>query len=179
MSTPASDLDTPRRLRLGRIAVIVIVAAIAAMWLYVWLPFPKPRPADLLDDPRFAATAEPICAATIERLQRLPLVTQDSPPQELAVVVADANEELREMVGDLAAIDRPDGRDGDLLERFLADWDTHVDDREAWVERLRDGASVPFTETVVRNGDGVSGFLTEFAEVNDMPSCGAPEYGGG
>jgi hypothetical protein len=164
----------PRRSHKGRIAIIVTVAAITAMWLYVWLPFPKPRPADVLDDDRWAARAEPVCAATIERLQRLPLVTQDSPPDELAAVVAEANVELRAMVAELEAIERPGGRDGQLLERFLEDWERHIADREAWVDRLRSGDVGPFTESVVRGGDGVSGYLDEFAEVNDMTSCGAP-----
>ena len=148
------------------------------MWLYAWLPFPRPRPADVLDDARFAAAAEPICAATIDRLSDLPNVTQDSPPGELASVVARSNVELREMVASIAELPRPGGRDGELLGRFLADWDTHLDDREAWVERLRAGDVGPFTETVIRNGDGASGYLAEFAEVNDMSSCGAPTYGG-
>ena len=150
---------------------------IAGMWLYLWLPFPKPRAADVLDDPAFAAAARPICADTIDRLDRLPLVTQDSPPDELAAVVAESNTELRAMVGELEALPRPDGRDGDLLERFLDDWDTHLADREAWVDRLRRGDIGPFTETVIRNGDGASGYLAEFAEVNDMIACGAPSYG--
>jgi hypothetical protein len=173
MSTETTEASQ-RRSNRGRIAIIVTVAAIAAMWLYVWLPFPKPRPADVLDDDRWALRAEALCAATIERLDRLPLVTQDSPPDELAAVVADANRQLRALVEELQAIDRPGGRDGELLERFLEDWDRHLTDREAWVERLRAGDVGPFTESVVRGGDGVSGYLDEFAEVNEMPSCGAP-----
>ena len=157
----------------------VAIAAIAAMWLYAWLPFPKPRPADVLDDRRFAETAEPICAATIAELRQLEPVTQDSPPQELAAVVTRSNTELRAMVDDLDDLPRPDGRDGELLGRFLADWQTHLADREAWAGRLAEGDDRPFTETVIRNGDGASGYLAEFAEVNDMASCGAPSYGGG
>jgi hypothetical protein len=148
------------------------------MWLYAWLPFPRPRPADVLDDDAFAVAAEPICVATIAELQELPAVTQDSPPDELAAVVARSNVELRAMVARLEALPRPDGRDGELLGRFLADWEVHLDDRDAWVERLRSGDVGPFTETVIRNGDGASGYLAEFAEVNDMASCGAPTYGG-
>jgi hypothetical protein len=172
---PTETTEAPaRRSNRGRIATIVTVAVIAAMWLYVLLPFPKPRPADVLDDDRWAIRAEAVCAATIERLDRLPLVTQDSPPDELAAVVADADVELRAMVEELQASERPGGRDGRLLARFLDDWERHLADREAWVDRLRAGDVGPFTETVVRGGDGVSGFLDEFAEVNDMPSCGAP-----
>lgn len=185
-SAPFPTLDPPteptpspgRRRRVGRVLVAVTVTVIVAMWLYVWLPFPKPRPADVLDDGRFARAAEPICAATIARLNRLPLVTQDSPPDELAAVVDDANRQLRTMVDRLGAIDRPGGRDGDLLTRFLSDWEVHLEDREAWVARLRSGDTGPFTETVLRNGDGPSGYLAEFAQINDMASCGAPEYGG-
>jgi hypothetical protein len=167
------------RSRWRRVLVVVAIVSIAAMWLYVWLPFPKPRPADVLDDDSFARTAEPICSATIESLRTLPLVTQDSPPDELADVVAQADDELRSMAADLRALPRPGGRDGELLGRFLDDWDVHLADRDAWVERLRSGDDGPFTETVIRNGDGASGYLSEFATVNRMPSCGAPAYGGG
>ncbi|MGH9120220.1 MAG: hypothetical protein ACRD0A_20855 [Acidimicrobiales bacterium] len=176
-ATPGTT-DEPPRSRWPRLLTGLAVALIAGMWLYAWLPFPKPRPADLLDDPAFAAAAQPVCAETIARLERLALVTQDSPPAELIAVVAASNVELRTMLGELRALPRPDGRDGELLDRFLGDWDTHLADREAWVDRLRDGDLGPFTETVIRNGDGASGYLAEFAEVNDMTACGAPTYGG-
>src|SRR5687768_9302868 len=177
-TAPPDDDDGARPSRWPRRFAALAIAAIAAMWLYAWLPLPKPRPADVLDDPGFAAAAEPICAETIDRLGRLPLVTQDSPPDKLADVVARSNVELRAMVQSISALPRPGGRDGDLLDRFFADWDTHLADREAWVDRLRSGDTRPFTETVIRNGDGASGYLAEFAEVNDMTSCGAPTYGG-
>jgi hypothetical protein len=157
----------------------VTIALIASMWLYAWLPFPRPRAADVLDDTSFAAAAEPICEATITELRELPFVTQDSPPDELAAVVARSNVGLRSMVAELEALPRPGGRDGELLGRFFGDWEVHLADRDAWVERLRSGDVGPFTETVIRNGDGATGYLAEFAEVNDMASCGAPTFGGG
>jgi hypothetical protein len=179
MASEAPDAAiAPRRSRWPRLLAGLAIALIAAMWLYAWLPFPRPRPADVLDDGGFAAAAEPMCAATIAELQRLPLVTQDSPPDQLAAVVARANDELRAMLTELESLPRPDGRDGELLGQFLADWHVHLADRDAWVDRLRSGDDGPFTETVIRNGDGASGYLAEFAQVNDMASCGAPTYGG-
>ncbi|MGH9243582.1 MAG: hypothetical protein ACRD29_04550 [Acidimicrobiales bacterium] len=182
--TPAADAagaggsapPSPRGRRLTRALVGVTVAAIAATWLYVLLPFPKPRPDDQLDDLRFAEVADVVCVETIERLNRLPIVTQESPPDELAAVVTASNDELEVMVAELRSIAPTGGRDGRLVGRWLDDWDQHLVDRERWVERVRAGDVGPFTETEVRDGYGVTGYLTEFAEVNAMPACGAPEY---
>jgi hypothetical protein len=175
-ATTDAPEDAPPRRRARRILIGVTVGAIAAMWLYAFGPFPKPRPADQLDDPRFASEAEDICGATIERLNRLPLVTQDSPPQELAAVVTESNEELTVMVARLREAAPTEGRDGRLVGRWLDDWDIHLDDRARWVERVEAGVVEPFTETEVRDGFGVTGYLSEFAEVNGMRACRAPEY---
>jgi hypothetical protein len=172
----ATTEPAPPRRRGRRVLIGLTVGIIAAMWIYAFGPFPKPRPADQLDDPRFAAEAEEICEATVARLNRLPLVTQDSPPQELAEVVTEANRELAAMVARLRAVAPTEGRDGRLVGRWLDDWDIHLDDRDRWVERVEGGVVEPFTETEVREGFGVTGYLSEFAEVNGMRACRAPEY---
>lgn len=168
----------PRRFQPGRVAVVVTVLALTLMWVYAYSGLARRDPPDLLDDPRFAAAAEQRCAETLAELDTLPVVTQGSPPEELADVVGDANDELRDMVADLADLAPTDsGSDGDngrIVGLWLADWATYLDDRDEWAERVRAGDVTEFVETDRGGGEPLSRAIDNLAEVNDMGSCVTP-----
>lgn len=130
---------------------------------------PDDRP-DHLEDPAFATAAEPRCADAVGAIEALGLPTTADSPEERADLVDATNIILQTMVADLAAIDRPAGEEGEWVGSWLADWTTHIGDRQRWADGLRVGEDVPFSETA-RGGEQVSRVIDHFAEVNDMPAC--------
>jgi hypothetical protein len=127
-------------------------------------------PPDRLADRAFPVGAEPVCAATVAAIEDLGLPTEVATPLERAEMVDEENRLLRTMVDDLAALDRPEGEEGEWVSSWLADWRVHIDDRQAWADDLRAGDDHLFVETA-RAGDQVSNIVDNFAEVNDMESC--------
>ncbi len=164
----------PRRFRPARVAVVITVLALTLMWVYAYSGLAQRDPPDFLDDPRFAAAAEQRCRETLAELDRLPVVTQGSPPDELAAVVEEANDELADMVADLGALAPTDGGTGRIVGLWLADWATYLDDRVAWAERVRAGDVSEFVETDRGGGEPMSRAIDNLAEVNDMSACVTP-----
>jgi hypothetical protein len=171
MDAPAAT--DPGRIRVGRIAIVITVLALALMWIYVFSRGAGDDAPDQLDDPSFAVAAEEICSGTRDQLERLPGVTEESPPEELADVVDDANEALRAMVDELATVAPDADRDRRLVTLWLEDWDVYLGDREEWAAEVRVCDVGVFTETD-RGGAPISETIDTFAAVNDMPSCEAP-----
>lgn len=127
-------------------------------------------PPDRLDDRAFPVAAEPICATTVEDIEGLGLPTEVESPAERADLIDEENRLLRAMLGELEGLPRPAGKQGDWVELWIADWRTHVDDRQAWADDLRVGDDHPFTESD-RAGEQVSKVIDNFAEINEMESC--------
>jgi hypothetical protein len=96
-------------------------------------------------------------------------------PQQRGELTARADLELHAMVERLRAIPVPDAGDAVLVERWLADWDGLIADREAWVVTLRAGDGNPLIERSHEGGEPASKTLDSFANVNAMPSCKAPD----
>lgn len=163
-----------RRLPPGRVVIVVAVLAMTLMWVYAFSGMAKRDPPDFLDDPRFTAAAEQRCAETLAALDTLPIVTQESPPEELAAVVYEANDELRDMVADLGDLAPTDGDEGRILGLWLADWSTYLDDRDDWADGVRGGDVTEFAETDRGGGAPMSQAIDTLAEVNDMASCVTP-----
>ena len=130
-------------------------------------------PPDRIDDPAFAAAAEPICAATVARIDALGLPTEVESPQERADMVDQENVLLRAMVVDLEALPRPGGEQGEWVATWLVDWRTHIADRQAWADDLQQGDDHVFIETA-RGNEHVSKVIDNFADVNEMVSCATP-----
>ncbi|MGH9137836.1 MAG: hypothetical protein ACRD0G_12425 [Acidimicrobiales bacterium] len=129
-----------------------------------------PDAPDHLDDPAFAAAAEPVCAGARGVIADLRLDLVADSPEERADQVDAENTVLRTMVADLREVDRPPGEEGEWVVQWLDDWDTHVADRQQWADNFRAGEDEPFVETA-RRGEQVSSSVDHFAEVNEMESC--------
>ena len=157
-----------------RVQLVILVVNIV-FWggILLWTAFYSDDaydPPDRLEQRAFPQAAEPICAATAVEIEELGLPTEVETPAERAEMVDAENRHLRAMVDELAALDRPDGEEGDWVASWLEDWRTHIDDRQDWADDLRVGDDHPFTETD-RAGEQVSNVVDNFAEVNDMESC--------
>ena len=130
-------------------------------------------PPDRLDDPAFAAAAEPICAETVARIAALGLPTEVESPQERADLVEAENVLLLAMVADLEALPRPTGEEREWVDTWLEDWRTHVEDRQSWADDLQVGDDHVFIESA-RGNEHVSNVIDNFADVNGMDSCATP-----
>ena len=169
------DPEVRRRLHPGRVAVVVLVAGMLAMWIYVlYLAFGPGRqaPPDRLDDPTFATAAQARCEAALAEVAELPRAVETPSAAERAEVVARANEVFAAMLHDLDGL-VPGGEDGMLVRAWLADWRTYLDDREAYATALR---TDPDAQLLVspKNSQQITEYLDAFAGDNRMPACATP-----
>jgi hypothetical protein len=161
-------------LRRNRVQLLLLAANVLfwgaiLVWTFVWGRTAY-NPPDRLDDRAFPEAAEPICSATLDSIHALGLPTAVSSMLDRANMVDTENDDLRQMIDDLAALDRPSGDEGSWVSQWLDDWRTHIQDRQDWADDLRAGDDHPFRETV-RHGSQVSKTIDNFADVNDMKSC--------
>lgn len=157
----------------GRVIGILLILAMAAFWLWAFLWSPRGHP-DELDDPAFTVAAEDRCAAALDELREVPSAETALDLDDRADQLVVTTGILTEMVADLRA-DAPSStiRDGELVDRWLDDWDTYIADRNIYIERLRAGEDTIF-EVTARDGDHITSPLDLFATINRMPSCQAP-----
>ena len=181
-SAAPADGDGPalRGSRLGRIVVVVAVAALVSMWGYVlYLAFGPGRqpPIDRLDDPAFAVAAEERCAAALEEIDRLPVASAMDTAAQRADVLERANTVYATMLDDLEELETlaPAGDQRRRASEWLADWRTYLGDRERYIDALRDDAVARLLVSE-KPGEGrqITGWIDEFANANRMPSCVSP-----
>ena len=173
MSSPT--VDRPARWRPSRVVVTVVVVAMVAMWGYVlYLAFGPGRqpPPDRLDDPAFAVAAQARCDAALDVVATLPAATESATPDDRADVVEAANEIFTAMLDDLAEL-APDGEDGELVEEWLADWRTYVQDRAEYADAIR---ADPEAQLLVsaKDREQITEYLDAFAADNRMIACATP-----
>lgn len=154
----------------------IAIAGFVAIWGYVlYLSFGPGRadPVDRLDDRRFPEAAEPICAATRATIDELPLAPEMATPADRGRLIDAATVELEDMVTALHALERPRGDEGDVVARWLADWEQYNRDRRAYADRFAQGLDEPARVTD-RGGFHIDRLIEEFAIANDMDSCAPP-----
>lgn len=174
MTSPIVDQPAPTPSRVGRVAVIVAVALMLAMWGYVlYLAFGPGRQAspDRLADPAFA-TREASCNAANEQVLALPAAGDSPTAADRAVVLAQANEIYAGMLDALRTY-VPDGDDGKITEEWIADWQTYLGDRDDFARRLQTDERARLLVTP-KHGEQITESIDAFAEDNRMPACGTP-----
>jgi hypothetical protein len=163
----------PVRLTPGRLALAVVVVASFGVWAYALSGLAyRPLP-DLLDDPAFAAAAEPRCAAARAELATLEPAYLAADHRTRAATVRQANAILGSMVADLRAMVGGSDRDRQILGAWLDDWETFLADRAWYADRLWDDPMARFYQSDVAN-ELLDRRITRLARTNDMPSCGDP-----
>ena len=63
--------------------------------------------------------------------------------------------------------------DARITALWLADWRTHLADRDRYVAALESGSTEP-AQFTARGGRSITTTIDHFAEVNSMPSCATP-----
>jgi hypothetical protein len=181
----ATPPEAPRRRRnpLALAAIVVIVVAFTAMWVYAFFFASRENP-DKLPDEAWRERTEATCGEYRAVVDELPPARSfaDVEPREEAMrqradVGAEANLVLREMVAAIAADEPDDAKSRDGAARWLADWDRYLAVREQHVEDWRAGIDEPFEEPPIEEGQitPVSLRMDAFAKINRMPSCQVPK----
>jgi len=173
MTSPAAPTSSPATP--ARVAIAVLVVGMVAMWGYVlYLAFGPGRqaPPDRLSDPAFSIAAERRCGAALAEIATLPRAVETPDNVERAEVVVRANGFIAAMLDDL---DRfvPAGEDGELVQAWLTDWRTYLNDRTEYAAALR---SDPAARLLVsaKDRDQITEHLDAFAADNRMPACATP-----
>ena len=182
MTQPTLDESAAaRRSRWGvRAVLLAIVAALVAMWIYV-LFIGKEQSPNRFADQEWAKRAEPVCAATTQRLAALPAAAtfEEVRPLEEALrrradVVEQATALLAGQLAQLRAQPAPTGpHDGVLLQAWFADWDRYLADRRDHIAELA-GRPRRALRRERGNGGPISDRMDSFATLNGMPSCVVP-----
>jgi hypothetical protein len=152
------------------VVAVIVVLAFAVMWIYIFTS--DQDVPDELDDTSWGRAAEAICAPTLDAIAGLPPARDAESPEERGVVVAGANELLRDQLDDLARIE-VGGADAELVAQWLADWETYLEDRDGYARALARGEDAELLITA-RGGQQITRTLDRFADVNGAPSCQDP-----
>jgi hypothetical protein len=181
MATAAAEPDTspddapPRRITPLKVFLALLVVAMVGMWVYALGPWARRDPPGRLDDPAFAAQAEPVCAAAADELAALPQAYETTTPQARAAAIDETNVVLTTMIADLRDLAPTEGADAERIGDWLDDWEVYIDDRQALADELATGVDARLHETA-RGEDHISQALDFFAEnANHMPSCATPD----
>lgn len=178
---PDPSADPARSLSPGRLGLVLLVAAMLAFWVWIFVAAPRDNP-DRFDDPAFALAAEPLCAAAQARIDALPAGHTAAGPAERAVTVREGTVLTVQMVDSLRglAAEIPAGEQTDTLAEWFSDWDVYIADRWAHVERLESADSeteardLAFVVSEVVGGGHYTRRIDGLANVNDMRSCHVP-----
>jgi len=175
-SPAPTDPAGPTTRRNVRTALVVVaVLAVVAAWIYVLFVYRPAKQIDELTDRTFPTAAEKICAATMAKVDALPIASTAANPKERGDTVASANAELSSMVDQLRSV-QPDGDtpEDKGVREWVDDWQQHVDDREVYAADLQSGEDARFLEST-KGARQLSRAIDAFAQVNRMPACETPE----
>jgi lysylphosphatidylglycerol synthetase-like protein (DUF2156 family) len=159
--------------------VALVVLVFVAMWIYIFFFADTSNP-NRLPDRAWTAQAEAICKSYADRIGALPaagtfadIKPRSEAMRQRAAVGQEATDLLTQMVADLRASPSNDAVTRDAVSRWLADYDTYLQDRRRHLARWAAGEDPPFTETAV-GGKPISLGMDDFAAANHMNSCEVP-----
>ena len=120
------------------------------------------KASDYLTDRTFPNAAEPICAATMKRVKAFPDAHLSPTPAARAKVINETTGLLSDMLVELRKV-VPATADAKWIRLWISDWEVHLDEPE----------KAEFFESP-KGGGQVSKSVSQFAELNEMPSCATP-----
>ena len=163
--------------RIYKYLIIVSCLLIAAMWIY-GLGFASKESINKIGDEAWKVRSEKICL--VSEKERMALIdlrkVKDSGANALAEraqIIDKATDSLERAVNELAGLNVTDPKGQALVPLWLADYRTHISDRRAYTQDLREGVNEPFSETVTE-GLPLSEKIATFAADNAIPSCAPP-----
>jgi hypothetical protein len=158
----------------SRVVIVAMVLGIAVMWIFAF--FGNHTVPGRMDDRTFPTAAEPVCAGAKRAVDGLPPAFETKDDRQRRADVVDQGTALLEgMVAELRTL--PAGSEpGARIDQWLADWDTYNRDRRDYTARLRQDPDARFYMSQSDRDKGqITRALDNFARVNGMGSCDAPE----
>jgi hypothetical protein len=147
------------------------------MWVY-GLFFASKESINKIGDEAWKVESEKICA--VSEKERLALIdlrkvkdSGDNALSERSQIIDKATDSLERAVNALTALTVADAKGRALVPLWLADYRTHISDRRAYSDDLRNGVNEPFSETVTE-GLPISEKIATFAADNAIPSSAPP-----
>lgn len=165
----------PRRVTPTRLLLVLVVLAMAGIWVYIlYLAFGPGRqpPIDRLSDPAFAPAAQARCSQALDEVALLPDATEVPSSDARADVIEEANSIFDAMLADLVVL-APEGDEGDMVTAWVTDWRTYLDDRQAYADALREDPDARFLVSA-KDNEQITEYIDGFAADNQMPACGTP-----
>lgn len=160
--------------RTGATVALVALLVMGGFWIWAFSPLAPSGHPDVLHDVVFTHEAEDVCARWVTEADRLPTAAEATGPEDRATQLTASTRLFAAMVNELR--DRAAevvGSDRELVDAWLVDWQTYLDNRRDYAVTLAGGSDPPFTVTA-RDGEGVDSYIDIFAEINSMPSCATP-----
>jgi hypothetical protein len=168
------------RAKAAKVALIVSLVLIAAMWVYGFMFAPSKSP-ELIEDRAWVAAAESACAAQKAKINALPNARsfKDVTPRAEALrqradVADQATGYIRDLLTQLHATTPVGEHAVSLVTRWLKDWDIYVADRDGHVAQFRAGLDPPFAQTPNELHAPGPIRMDQFSRTNLMSSCQVP-----
>jgi len=168
----------PRRTR-GRWLtplLVVIVLAIAAMWVYAFVFAPRDG-VNPVRDKAWSDAAETRCALASDQLAPLVFrtkITEENKAEDLPAFVAVLDRSysiIHSMLDDVERLPRASEKAQALIPQWMADYRVWEKDLKEWIEQLRAGTIVKFGVAVTDTGIPVNERINTFATENRILSC--------
>lgn len=155
-----------------RVLGVSAMLAIIIFWIWVFSGAPRKQNPDYLDDRAWVEAAEATCAPVQARVDERAL-GDELTNVERADAVDESTAELRAMLEDLSDPPPDSEADVEVVEKWLGDWETLLEDRDTYTAELREDPDARFITTEKFN-DPIGTVIETFATTNEMPSCGEP-----
>ncbi|MCP5035680.1 MAG: hypothetical protein GY939_28100 [Actinomycetia bacterium] len=160
--------------KMGRAIAALIVLATFGVWVYAFSGFADRPTPDVFDNPTFANSAEPICAAARIDIGAVPGALEATSGADRGRQVEATTLRIEQMLDELDSIVTGSERDVQIQSEWLSNWRTLVGDRYRYANDVATDPAALFVVTDLGISESLERRLTRLATVNEMPSCGAP-----
>lgn len=171
---PAAAGESGRTWSIGRVLTVLTVLGLVVFWIWILSGAPSRDNPDRIDDRAFLTTMRDRCTVANKAINHLTPAAESPTAAERADVVDQATAILDRLIDRIEA-DAP--RTGDDAVRFrgwIRDWRTYLANRRDYTRRLRANPSARLLLDVNKAHDSVDRAITNFADINDSPTCEAP-----
>jgi hypothetical protein len=159
----------------GRIVASVLLLVVAGFWVWAFSPFAPNEHPDELDDPAFAEAARPLCEAASDALDALPKAHLIDTALERADLIDEGTTIYRDLVAQLReTAPDPSTPDGDVVHRWLDDYEIYLSDRDRYAAKFRAGVDEAFEVTVKGEGQ-ITDPIDAFTIGNRIADCATPQ----
>lgn len=170
------DVELARsfRFRAGRVAMVVAILLMVGFWAWVFSGGPSKTNPDRVQDRAFISRTAKRCDGLRDRLDKLPNAAGVKAATQRADVLDQANTEVARTI---SAIEKDAPRSGDdakVVEAWLGDWKTYLQDRRNYAAELRINPNAQFVVSESPLRAGVDDTIKTFADVNGMSQCATP-----